>query len=129
MEALDVVFVLMLLQGSFGLVAGIGFGIFSAAARALAVTSGLVLATLATSLLVIVFGMGIVRRKAWARRGALVFEMLALVTGILRSLPIPGFDASLVALLTLVVLPLAVVLLLRSRGVREACAKRSSTSA
>lgn len=125
-----VVHILVLVQAAIGVALAIEAAIFLSFTGAAAIPIALGGAVAALAMLVVAGGLG--RRARWARRLALIGEsavlllaladtVLALLTGTI--LPPP------MAVLTRVVLPLAVILLLRRRSVRLAFGVMPRTAA
>jgi hypothetical protein len=112
----EIAFVLLLLQATFWFIAG-----FSALPFVLAQeVFMLVLGAMSFALAGFAFwlGVGLVRRRRWARRGTLILEWITLAGSLLLiALPI-GANRGPVALMTNVALPLAVILLLRGKAMR-----------
>jgi hypothetical protein len=96
----EAAFVLLLMQSLFAL-AGEVF------------MAGLSMATLLLALGTCLVGLGVLWRRRWARGWAIAIEAVCLFgTAILLLLPL-GFNRGLVSLLVNVVLPVAVILLVR----------------
>lgn len=111
------VFVLLLMQSIFWMIAGLSALPFALAGEIHMV--GLGLASLLLALLVCLVGIGILWRRRWARRAALGLEILCLVgAGLLLLLPI-GANRGPVALAVNVALPVAVVVLLWGKKTRS----------
>ena len=79
---------------------------------------GLGLATLLLALFVCLIGIGVLWRRRWARRTALVVEVICLLGAALTLLPPLGANRGPVALLVDVALPVAVIWLLWGRIAR-----------
>src|SRR5713226_7340036 len=112
----EAVFVLLLLQAIFWMVAGL-----SALPFALAGEShmrGLGLGTLLLALFVCLMGIGVLWRRRWARRAALAVEVICLLGAALTLLMPLGANRGPVALLVDVALPVAVTWLLWGRTTR-----------
>lgn len=106
----EAVFVLLLLQSIFWMVSGLSALPFALAGEIHMV--GLGLASLLLALFVCLVGIGIVWRRRWARRTALVLEIICLVgSGFVLLLPI-GANRGPVSLMVNVALPVGVVWLL-----------------
>jgi hypothetical protein len=110
------VFVLLLLQAIFWMVAGLSALPFALAGEVHMI--GLGLATLLLALFVCLMGIGVLWRRRWARRAALVLEVICLLGAALAMLPPLGANRGPVALLVDVALPVAVIWLLWGRRTR-----------
>ena len=73
---------------------------------------GLGLATLLLALFVCLMGIGVLWRRRWARRVAMVLEVICLLGAALTLLPPLGANRGPVALMVDVALPVAVIWLL-----------------
>jgi hypothetical protein len=113
----EMVFVLVLLQSIFWMVAGISSIPFALGGELHMATLGL--ASLLFALFVCLVGIGVLWRRRWARRTALGLELACLLGAALElGLPI-GANHGPVALLTNVVVPAAVMWLLWGRNTRS----------
>ena len=112
----EAVFVLLLLQAIFWMVAGLSALPFALAGEVHMI--GLGLATLLLALFVCLMGIGVLWRRRWARRAALVLEVICLLGAALTMLPPLGANRGPVALLVDVALPAAVIWLLWGRRTR-----------
>ena len=112
----EAVFVLLLLQAIFWMVAGLSALPFALAGEVHMI--GLGLATLLLALFVCLMGIGVLWRRRWARRAALVLEVICLLGAALTMLPPLGANRGPVALLVDVALPVAVIWLLWGRRTR-----------
>lgn len=107
----EAAFVLLLMQNLFWVIAGISAAPFALAGEVFMV--GLSLATLLLALGTCLVGLGVVWRRRWARGWAIAIEVVCLFgTAILLLLPL-GFNRGPVSVLVNVVLPVAVILLVR----------------
>ena len=112
----EMVFVLVLLQSIFWMVAGISSIPFALGGELHMAALGLV--SLLFALFVCLVGIGVLWRRRWARRTALGLELACLLGSALElGLPI-GANHGPVALLTNVVVPAAVIWLLWGRNTR-----------
>ena len=112
----EMVYVLLLLQAVFWMVAGLSALPFVLGGEIHML--GLGLATLLLALFVCLVGIGILWRRRWARRVAMGLEALCLVgSALLFLLPI-GANHGPVAVMTDFVLPCAVIWLLGGRRTR-----------
>ena len=112
----EAVFVLLLLQAILWMVAGLSALPFALAGEVHMI--GLGLATLLLALFVCLMGIGVLWRRRWARRAALVVEVICLLGAALTLLPPLGANRGPVALLVDVALPVAVIWLLWGRIAR-----------
>lgn len=111
------VFVLLLLQSIFWMVAGLSALPFALAGEIH--MAGLGLVSLLLAALVCLVGIGVLWRKRWARRTAIVFEVLTVIgSGLSLLVPI-GANRGPVALLVDLALPGAVIWLLRGKTARS----------
>lgn len=109
----EAAFVLLLMQSLFWLIAGISAVPFALAGEVH--MAGLALATMLLSLGTCVVALGVAWRRLWARGWAMAIEIVCLFGSfVLLTLPI-GFNRGPVSLLVNVVLPIAVILLVRKR--------------
>jgi len=107
----EAAFVLLLMQSLFWLIAGISAAPFALAGEVF--MAGLSVATLLLALGTCLVGLGVLWRRRWARGWAIAIEAVCLFgTAILLLLPL-GFNRGPVSLLVNVVLPVAVILLVR----------------
>ncbi len=112
----EAAFVLLLLQSVLWLVAGLSAIPFGLAGEVH--MAGLGLATLLLALFTCWLGIGVLWRRRWARRAALILEAFCLLgSALVLLLPI-GANHGPVALLTGVVLPGAVIWLLWGKRTR-----------
>ena len=112
----EAAFVLLLLQAIFWMVAGLSALPFALAGEVHMI--GLGLATLLLALFVCLMGIGVLWRRRWARRAALVVEVICMLGAALTLLPPLGANRGPVALLVNVALPIAVIWLLWGRRTR-----------
>ena len=112
----EAAFVLLLLQAIFWMVAGLSALPFALAGEVHMI--GLGLATLLLALFVCLMGIGVLWRRRWARRAALVVEVICMLGAGLTLLPPLGANRGPVALLVNVALPIAVIWLLWGRRTR-----------
>jgi len=112
----EAAFVLLLLQAIFWMVAGLAALPFALAGEVHMI--GLGLATLLLALFVCLMGIGVLWRRRWARRAALVVEVICMLGAGLTLLPPLGANRGPVALLVNVALPIAVIWLLWGRRTR-----------
>jgi hypothetical protein len=120
----EAVFVLLLLQSIFWMVAGLSALPFALAGEIHMIGLGLV--SLLLSLFVCLVGIGVLWRRHWARRTALVLEILCLAgSALLLVLPI-GANRGPVALLVNVALPVAVMWLLWGNRTRSLFSPKTS---
>jgi hypothetical protein len=107
----EAAFVLLLMQSLFWLIAGISAAPFALAGEVF--MAGLSVATLLLALGTCLVGLGVLWRRRWARGWAIAIEAVCLFgTAILLLLPL-GFNRGPVSLLVNVLLPVAVILLVR----------------
>ena len=107
----EATFVLLLMQSLFWLIAGISAAPFALAGEVF--MAGLSVATLLLALGTCLVGLGVLWRRRWARGWAIAIEAMCLFgTAILLLLPL-GFNRGPVSLLVNVLLPVAVILLVR----------------
>lgn len=120
----EAVFVLLLLQAIFWTVAGLSALPFALAGEIHMIGLGLV--SLLLALFVCLVGIGVVWRRRWARRTALVLEILCLIgSALLLVLPI-GANRGPVGLLVNVALPAAVIWLLWGKRTRSLFSPKAS---
>lgn len=123
----DVTYVLLLLQGAMALLSGLAMLLFMQG-------NPLVLPiALGTPALLFVVAAGVVRNRRWARRVAIVVESLILagfaVSLLIGLLPPIDFSINLLTLITNLVLPVALIRLLRrSRLVADAPARSAEAA-
>jgi hypothetical protein len=113
----EAVFVLLLLQSIFWMVAGLSALPFALGGEIHMIGLGLV--SLLLALFVCLVGIGILWRRRWARRTALVLEILCVVGSALELLLPIGANRGPVALLVNVALPVAVIGLLWGKKTRS----------
>jgi len=107
----EAAFVLLLMQSLFWLIAGISAAPFALAGEVF--MAGLSVATLLLALGTCLVGLGVLWRRRWAPGWAIAIEAVCLFgTAILLLLPL-GFNRGPVSLLVNVLLPVAVILLVR----------------
>jgi hypothetical protein len=103
--------VLLLMQTLFWFIAGVSAVPFAIAGESF--MAGLALVTLLLALATFLTGLGVLHRRGGARRNAIVLEVICLFgTALLLLVPI-GFNGGPVSLLVNVLLPVAVIVLLR----------------
>jgi hypothetical protein len=113
----EAAFVLLLLQSIFWMVAGLSALPFALAGEIHMIGLGLV--SLLLALFVCLVGIGILWRRRWARRTALVLEIICLVgSGLVLLLPI-GANRGPVSLMVNIALPVAMIWLLWGRKTRS----------
>ena len=109
----EAVFVLLLMQSLFWLIAGISAVPFVLGGEVH--MAALAVATMLLGLFTLLTGIGVLWRRRRARGWAVGLEVVCLVgTALLLALPI-GYNRGLVSVLVNVVLPLAVIVLLSNR--------------
>jgi hypothetical protein len=122
----EAAFVLLVLQATFWAMAGLSALPFVLGGEVYMLALGTV--SMAFALAVAWVAVGLVRRRRWARRTALVVEWISLVGSlVLIALPI-GANRGPVALLVNVVLPASVILLLRGKRMRAEFAAAATTA-
>lgn len=112
----EAVFVLLLLQSIFWMIAGLSALPFALAGEVHMI--GLGLATLLLALFVCLIGIGVLWRRRWARRTAMLLEVICLLGAALTLLPPLGANRGPVALLVDVALPVSVIWLLWGKRTR-----------
>jgi hypothetical protein len=112
----EAVFVLLLLQSIFWMIAGLSALPFALGGEVHMI--GLGLATLLLALFVCLTGIGVLWRRRWARRAAVVLEIICLLDAALTLLPPLGANRGPVALMVDVALPVAVIWLLWGKRTR-----------
>lgn len=114
----EAVFVLLLMQGLFWLIAGISAMPFAIAGETYMGVLGLL--TMLLALATLLLGLGVLRRSRGARAWTIALEVVCLFgTAVLLIVPI-GFNGGLVSLLVNAALPVAVIVLLRKDEVSSA---------
>jgi len=107
----EAVFVLLLMQSLFWLIAGISAIPFALAGEVF--MAPLALVTMLLALLTCLVGIGALWRRRWARASAIAIEAACLFgSAVLLLLPL-GFNRGPVSLMVNVLLPVAVILLVR----------------
>lgn len=107
----EAVFVLLLMQSLFWLIAGISAVPFALVGEVF--MTPLALATMLLALFTFLVGIGILWRRRWARGVAIAIEAACLFgSAVLLLIPL-GFNRGPVSLMVNVMLPLAVILLVR----------------
>jgi hypothetical protein len=107
----EAAFVLLLMQSIFWMIAGISAVPFGLAGEVH--MASLAIVTLLLALGTCLMAIGVIWRRRWARVWAIALEVVSLVgSALLLVLPI-GFNRGPVSLLVNVVLPVAVIVLLR----------------
>jgi hypothetical protein len=123
----EAAFVLMLMQSTFWLAAGLSAFPFVLAGEVWMVALGL--ASFVFACFGCLLAVGLIRRSRRARRWTLVLEIACLVgSALLLVIPI-GANHGPVSLMVNVALPLAVVLLLRGKQMRAAFRSADSSAA
>ncbi len=122
----EAAFVFLLMQATFWFLAGISALPFVLGGEVYM----LLLATFSFALagFTVWSGMAVVRRQTWARRAVLVLEWICLIGSALMFLLPIGANRGPVSLLVGVVLPVAVILLLRGKAMRNQFGIRSSVT-
>jgi len=122
----EAAFVLLLMQATFWLLAGISALPFVLGGEPYM----LLLAALSFALaaFTVLAAVGLVRQRRWAWRAALVIAWICLAGSMLQLVVPIGANRGPVALLVNVVLPAAVILLLRGRAMRARFGIRSRAS-
>ena len=111
------VFVLLLLQSIFWMVAGLSALPFALGGELH--MAGLGIASLVLALFICLLGIGVLWRRRWARRAAIVLEVVTVIgSGLALLVPI-GANRGPVALLVDLALPVAVVWLLWGKTTRS----------
>jgi hypothetical protein len=114
-------FVLLLMQATFWITAGISAFPFVLAGEVFMAVLGA--ASLVLALFACVLAIGLVRRRHWSRRWAIALETICLAGSVLL-LAVPlGANHGPVSLLVNIALPLAVVALLRGKQMRGVFAR------
>jgi hypothetical protein len=122
----EAAFVLIVLQATFWAMAGLSALPFVLGGEVYMLALGAV--SMAFALAAACVAVGLVRRRRWARRTALIVEWISLVGSLaLIALPI-GANKGPVALLVNVVLPASVILLLRGKRMRAEFAAAATTA-
>jgi hypothetical protein len=111
------VFVLLLLQSIFWMVAGLSALPFALAGEIH--MAGLGLASLLLAMSICILGIGVLWRRRWARRTAIVLEVVTLIGSVLSLLVPIGANHGPVALLVDLALPVAVIWLLWGKTTRS----------
>jgi hypothetical protein len=107
----EALFVLLLMQSLFWLIAGISAVPFALAGEVF--MAPLAVATMLLALFTFLVGIGILWRRRWARGVAIAIEAVCLFgSAVLLLIPL-GFNRGPVSLMVNVLLPLAVILLVR----------------
>jgi hypothetical protein len=107
----EAVFVLLLMQSLFWLIAGISAIPFAIAGEVF--MAPLAVATMLLALLTSMVGIGVLWRRRWARGLAIAIEAVCLFgSAVLLLIPL-GFNRGPVSLMVNVLLPVAVILLVR----------------
>ena len=109
-------FVLLLMQAMFWAMAGISAVPFAIAGELFMIV--LAIASLLLALLTCMVGIGLLWRRRWARRVAIGLEVTCLVGSLLLLVLPIGANHGPVSLLSNVVLPAAVIWLLRGKKMR-----------
>jgi hypothetical protein len=114
-------FVLLLMQATFWITAGISAFPFVLAGEVIMAVLGA--ASLVLALFACVLAIGLVQRRHWSRRWAIALETICLAGSVLL-LAVPlGANHGPVSLLVNIALPLAVVALLRGKQMRGVFAR------
>ena len=113
-------FVLLLLQATFWVTAGISAFPFVLAGEVFMAALGT--ASLLLAFFACLLAVGLVRRRRWSRRSAIALEAVCLAgSALLLAIPL-GANHGLVSLMVNVALPLTVIALLRGRKMHAAFA-------
>ena len=112
----EVAFVLIVLQATFWTMAGLSAFPFVLAGEVYMLALGTV--SLGLAAITTLFAIGVVRRRRWARRWVLVLEWITLVASLLQMVLPIGANRGPVSWAVNVVMPLAVILLLRGKNMR-----------
>jgi hypothetical protein len=107
----EAAFILLLLQSTFWLIAGISAAPFALAGEVF--MAGLALATLLLALGTCLGAIGVLWRRRWARAAMIVLEVTCLLGAALQLLLPIGFNRGPVSILVNAALPVAVLVLLR----------------
>jgi len=122
----EAAFVLLLMQATFWILAGISALPFVLGGEVYMLL--LAAFTFALAGFTVWNGIAVVRRRRWARRAVLALEWICLIgSTLMLALPI-GANRGPVSLLVGVVLPVAVILLLRGKAMRNQFGIRSSVT-
>jgi hypothetical protein len=113
-------FVLLLMQSTFWMIAGLSAFPFALAGET--AMAGLGLATLLLALLTCLLGIGVLWRRRWARGWAIGLEGACLIGGLLLLVAPIGANNGPVALMVNVALPVTVIWLLRGKKLSAAFA-------
>jgi hypothetical protein len=119
----EIAFVLLLMQSIFWMIAGLSAFPFAFAGELGMIALGLV--SLLLALLTCLLGIGIVWRRQWARRWAIALEIVCLVGSLLLLVVPIGANNGPVSLMVNVLLPVAIIWLLRGKRMRSVFATRS----
>jgi hypothetical protein len=126
-DVVDVLVVLLLVQGTIALLSAVGFAVVVVVAGMLGAAGALSLLAAGYPILLLILAAGVANRRPWARYGAVVVESVALITVnvalLLDRLPQVRADLGLAGLLANVCLPVLVIALAMSpaveRGIRS----------
>jgi hypothetical protein len=112
----EAAFVLLLLQSTFWVAAGLSAFPFVLAGEVFMAALGV--SSLALASLALVLAIGIVRRRHWSRRWTIALEAVTLASSaLLLAIPL-GANHGPVSLMVNIALPLTVIVLLRGRTMR-----------
>lgn len=114
-------FVLMLMQATFWVAAGISAFPFVLAGETFMALLGL--ASLVLAAAACVLAIGLIRRWPWSRRWAIALESVCLVGSVLLLVVPIGANRGPVSLMVNIALPLGVIVLLRGKAMRAAFAR------
>jgi hypothetical protein len=102
---------LLIVQASLNLVSALGTLAYAAYGSAISLLVGLLTVLVAAA--GFVAAGGVIGCRRWARRLALILQWLMILDGLATLLPHPGIGISIIALLTNLVVPLAIIRLVR----------------
>lgn len=112
----EIAFVLLLIQASLWFLAGLAALVFAIAGQpAMLLAAAL---TMLVTALAMLLAVGVLERRRWARRGAVWLEALTLLGSLVLMLLPVGASRTLVALMTNLLLPAALLRLLAGRRAR-----------
>jgi hypothetical protein len=119
----EAAFVLLLIQSTFWVTAGISAFPFVLAGEVFMAVLGA--ASLVLASLTVMLAISVVRRRHWSRRWTIALEAVCLgSSALLLAIPL-GANHGPVSLMVNIALPLAVIVLLRGKRMRAAFARQS----